>query len=439
MRTRSAFGGRGTSSMARNLHDSLGAGAGPGSARARLMWGLLVAVLALAMRLAAIGHWGQPVMSETVDQAEYVVLGQNIRQHGTFSYGQPHSWGTRTKLDAEGPFEPATARAPGYPFFISLFWSGKTPPLLEVQLAQAVLGTGVALLAYAIALHAFGLPCAILAGLASALGPLSVYVTSLLLSETLFAFLLTGSVWLWSRRQGVLAGCLLGAATLTRAVVLPLIGVVLLAGLLLKGDRRRNLAMAFVAIAVVACWTGRNYVATGSFVPVATYGFGANLLVGTIDVPYGSGNTFVTYMRDPDFKRLSESGLPVPEIEREMRRVALERVVAAPLDWLLVRLKQNLRYWLATGNHLSLHPVVKYSFVAGSVLYWLLVASGMILALRRWRELYLLALFPIIVSATHFIGSAEERYSLGIVPMATVFAAYAVTRLWAWRGAPRSR
>ena len=419
--------------MTRILSDGSVAGAGLATTRQRLLWGILVAALALALRLVAIQHWGQPDLPQTIDQGEYVLLGQNIRLHGTFSYGQPHTWGTRTKLDAEGPFEPAAARAPGYPFFISLFWSGKTPPLLEVQLAQALLGTIVAVFAYALALHFFGLGCAVLAGLASALAPLSVHITTLLLSETLFAFLLTGSVWFWARRQGVLAGLLLGAATLTRAIALPLVGVVLLAGLLLKADRRVNLTMALVALLVVSCWTVRNYVATGTFVPVATYGFGTNLLVGTIDVPYGSGNEFMTYVLDPDFKRLSQSDLPVPEAERQMRRVALERVAADPLNWLLVRLKQNPRYWLATGNYLSLNPLLKYSFVAGSALYWLLAAAGMVLARRRWRELYLLALFPIVGSATFFIGSAEERYSLGIVPMATVFAAYAVTRLWSWR------
>jgi 4-amino-4-deoxy-L-arabinose transferase-like glycosyltransferase len=316
-----------------------------------------------------------------------------------------------------------------YPFLIAALWWQDAPPSLQVRLVQVALGSIVAVLAYVMALEAFGLASAVIAGLAMALAPLSIYMTGLLLTETLFAFLMTVSVWFWTRRQGVLAGCFLGAATLTRAAALPLSGAVLLLGLLLKSDRRLNLKLGLVALAIVAPWTLRNAVTQGAFIPVANVGWGANLLFGTIDVPYGSGNEFVTFSQDPDVARIVAARPTPHDGEREMAAVAMARIGAAPLDWLWVRVKQYPRYWVGTGAFVSWHPAVKAAFVAGGIAFWLLVASGMFLARRRWRELYPLAVFPIVMSLAHFVGSAEERYSLGILPMAAIFAGYAVSVL----------
>ena len=63
------------------------------STRQRTGWAAAVAVLAVAMRLGAILYWGEPDLPRSVDQGEYVALGQNVRLHGAFSYGYPHPWG----------------------------------------------------------------------------------------------------------------------------------------------------------------------------------------------------------------------------------------------------------------------------------------------------------------------------------------------------------
>jgi len=338
----------------------------------RITAALAVVLVALVVRLVAISLWSGYDLRDTFDQGEYFALAQNVRLHGSFSYGEPHPWGVRAALDTPGPYEPTAARAPLYPFMVAALWWQHSSPTLEVRLVQAFLGTTVALLVYLIALQAFGLGAGLIAGLAMALAPLTVYTTAILLSETLFTFLLTASLWCWTRKQGVLAGLLLGAATLARAVSLPLIGVVLLLAILWKADRRLHFKIAVAALVVVTPWTLRNAVTQHAFIPVSSIGWGANLLLGTIDVPYGSGNEFATFDKDRDFTTIAR-GTPDPnDAERQMSKVAIERIRAAPLHWLWVRIKQYPRFWIGTGSFISMQPVVGYSFILGSAVFWAL-------------------------------------------------------------------
>lgn len=399
------------------------------SASRRKIGLLAVMLVALAVRLFALWHWGNYDLRDSIDQGEYVTLAQNLRLHGAFSYGQPHKWGSRVALDAPGPYEPTAARAPFYPFLVAALWWQDAPPLIEVRLVQVALGAAVAVLVYLIAFEAFGFSAALIAGLAMALAPFTASLTATLLTETLFSFLLTTSLWLWMRRRGVFAGIALGAATLTRAVVLPLIGVVLLLALVAKVNRPLHLKIALAALVVVLPWTARNVVTQHAFIPVNSMGFGANMLLGMVDVPYGSGNEFLTFIKDKGFMDIISSAPTAEEAERRMLKLAGERIGAAPLRWFWVRVKQYPRFWISTGSFVSQHPVVRCTFIVGSVAFWGIALAGMALARRRWRELYPIAFFPIMLAGTHFIGTNDDRYSLGLVPMAAIFAGFALSRL----------
>jgi 4-amino-4-deoxy-L-arabinose transferase-like glycosyltransferase len=284
-------------------------------------------------------------------------------------------------------------------------------------------------MAYLMALEAFGFGAAVVAGLATALGPFTLVTTALFYSETLFTFLFTASLWSWSRKRGILAGLLLGAATLTRSVCFPLIGIALLLALFAKTNRSLHLKLALAALVIVAPWTLRNAVTQHAFIPVANIGWGANMLIGTIDVPYGSGNEWITLSQDRGFMDIIESAPTADEAEKRMSALASERIRAAPLHWLWIRLKQYPRFWLGTGDFISMQPVVKYGYILGACAFWGLAGAGLFLARRRWRDLYPLALFPILLAGAHFLGSAEERYSLGLVPAAAVFAGSALIQM----------
>lgn len=250
--------------------------------------------------------------------------------HHAFSFGRPQHWIDESILDAPGPYEPTAARAPLYPLIIAALWSGDAPPRREVWLAQALLGMLVALMVYVIALKAFGFGAALVAGLAVALGPLTALMTALFLSETLFTFLFTASLWFWTRKNGAMAGIMLGAATLTRAVSLPLVGVVLLLGLLMKSNRAFHLKVASVALATIAPWTIRNALTQHAFIPVASVGWGANMLLGTIDVPYGTGPVSMAYAKDKGFWDIATTAETPQAAEKLMGAPAIERIRQAP-------------------------------------------------------------------------------------------------------------
>lgn len=403
------------------------------SRRKKALLGLLL--VALIVRLFAIWHWGNIRLEESIDQVEYATLAQNLRLHGTFSYGQPHPWGSRVHLDATGPFEPTAARAPFYPALVATLWWGKNPPILEMQLLQVVLGTAVVALTYLIGLAAFGFTAALIAGFAVALGPFTAAITANLMTETVFSFLMMGSIWLWLHRRGVLAGIALGAATLARAVFLPAIGVLLLLGLVVKLNRPVHLKIALAALLVVLPWTARNAIEMHAFIPVNSMGFGANTLLGSIDVPYGSGNEFLTFDKDQEFMGILRSAPTAEEAERRFMKAGLERIKADPLRWFWVRVHQYPRFWIGTGWIISQHKAVRYTFIVGSLLFWGTAFAGMALAWRRWRELYPIVFFPAMLAGAHFVGTNDERYSLGLVPSAAIFGGYAISRLIAWRAA----
>jgi 4-amino-4-deoxy-L-arabinose transferase-like glycosyltransferase len=385
--------------------------------------------LALIIRLLAIPVWGGYDLRSTFDQGEYIAIAQNVRLHGAFSYGEPHRWGERAALDAPGPYDRTAARAPLYPFMVVTLWWGHEPPVLAVRLVQVGLGGIVALMVYLMAFEAFGFGAALFAGLAMALAPLSAYTTVLLLSETLFTFLLTASLWFWTRKRGVLAGLMLGAATLTRGVCLPIIGALLLLSLVTKVNRALHLKIALMAIVVVAPWTIRNAISMHDFIPVNSIGFGANMLLGTIYVPYGSGNEFATFNQDKGFTDIAWFAPSAEDAERQMSQLAKQRILADPVHWFWIRLKQYPRFWIGTGSFVSPERIVRYAFILGSIVFWGAAAAGMFLARYRWRELYPIAFFPTLLAMTHFTGSGDDRYSLGLVPMAAIFAGHTLSML----------
>ena len=400
-------------------------------------------VFACAVRLAALLIWGVPNI-RGIDQTEYLALAQNLREHGSFSYGVPHRWGEPGILNSPGPFFPTAGRAPLYPAMIAALWWGDAPPLLQICLVQAVLGGFVALFVYLIALHSFAQRAALLAGLMVSLAPLATYTTTTILADTLFCFVLTCHVWLWDRRRGLAAGLMMGAAVLARAVLLPTALLIGVAALLLKFNRMLHARIMLGALLVIVPWTVRNAVTQHAFIPVATMGWGANVLLGTRDVPYGSGNPFLTYMQDQTFVDIIKDAPTEAEAEKLMLHEGLRRIVQKPLSWMALRIEQYPRLFFEGPAYLYSvlplpRPVIKYAYLLGAAAFVALSLSGLWLARSRWREIYHLALYPITLGATCFVGVVEERYSLAMVPMMAIFAGFALSRLAGWRAATLPR
>lgn len=402
--------------------------------------GAAILVLALGFRLLLM-LWLSLPAAQGVDASEYIALGQNLRLHGSFSFGAPHRWGQPGELNAPGPFVPTAARPPLYPLFIASLWWGDEPPFLALRLAQAVLGAFVAWLVYVLALNAAGAGVAVVAGLGMALAPTSSALALVALSETLFTALLVSCLWLWGEKRGLPSGLLLGAATLVRPITLFLVPLVGCVGLMSKFNRTVHLRIALGAVLVVAPWTVRNFVTQHAFIPVATYGWGSLLFSSTVYVPYGSGNPFAVWFGDKDSEAILASAPTIEQAERRLGAAALARIEDHPAHYVWTRLKEFPRNFLDHGTtFMSAVPlpaaVVKSLFAGLSAVFLLMSACGLYLSRRDWRRTYHISLVTLVLVALQFIGTANLRYGLPLVPPLMVFAAMGV---WHVKGALLSK
>lgn len=168
----------------------------------------------------------------------------------------------------------------------------RSTAIIVVRVLQALMATATCYFAYALARRLSGREnAALLVALLLAISPVFIIEASQVLSETVFVFLLVGGMWLYveslrRQRHGlallVLAGILLGAATLTRAVLLAFpFGLAI--HLLLAYGWRRGLGRAALLLLVyaltVSTWTVYTVTQWNRFV-VAGEGLPAFFYIG---------------------------------------------------------------------------------------------------------------------------------------------------------------
>ena len=383
---------------------------------------VLLFTLALSLRLIAIHIWRNADYSHG-DPSEYLALAHNLRYHGTFSFGEPHPWGADGSLNPPGPFLPTASRAPLYPIVIAMLWWKTVPPILWVRILQGILGAFTVLLTYRIALQV--LPrLAVLVGIAMALAPLTLRMTADVMSETLFAFLLTLGIYLWGLRRAWSAGAVLGLATLTRPVLLPFFILLLALGVLQRDQRKVYIKIAVGGMLVVIPWTVRNVIALHHLVLVNSQGWGSNLIFGTLDVAYGNGNPWF-YYTDTDIKRIISTTATESEGESQMIDESLRRIERHPLYWIWVRAKEYPRLFGDTATYLyEFGPprLIKIIFLLGSVVFLLLSVIGLWLAPPH------ITLFPIYFIVVQFPMLGDVRYSLPLTPLMVILSFVTLSR-----------
>jgi len=392
-------------------------------------WRTRIAIfaLALAVRLIALQLW--PTNADTLryDQSEYLSLGYHLAHFHTLSFGEPHKFAADGHFPGQGPVIPTAARAPLYPAFIAVLWSG--PPFSAIRTAQAIMGALSAVLVFEIGAATFGPPVGILAGLAYCLAPLTVQSVAMIISEPLFILLFLTGLRSWISKRYALAGFVFGLAILTRAVLLPFLVVLLV---IYAIRRVRGLpAIALVAAAVVLPWTIRNIVVLRQPILVNTEGWGSTLLEGTILVPYGSGSPWSIYSSHPAVRAAIDSTPDESQAEKEMLSSAVARIESNPLQWVIIRARQYPRLYLDTGTSIMqltrdprLNLPIKIIFAAGNAL--LLIAA----AIGGWKVRQQAEALPILSVIVYFAVIvfpvwAETRYSLPMTPELLILASVA--------------
>ena len=408
-------------------------------------WALVVFVAALTLRLIFL------LQFESVPLFETPVM--DMLYYHQLALGE-----LKSPEIVDGPY----FKAPLYPLFLNLvyglFGAGPWP----IRLVQTVIGSLSALLTFLIGLRLFGLRTGVVAGLiVAACGTLILYdgqllVPSLVIGLNLFSVycLIRG---LESARAGLflLSGLALGLSAIARPTVLLFVCAV--AVLLLWEHRRtprqvskKSLALfaAGVVLAIVPV-TARNYVKSGEFILIGTYG-GINLYIGnnldsdgvTTRLP-GTGLDWWGEGMMEDAIRLAETDvghkLSPSEQSTYWRNRAIREMVANP-GFFLKHLLRKLLLFIGgyeLANNFDVYyiahkaPLMKL-LLSRRVVYipWgvllPLAVFGMILVPnwtvdRRIVLAFLLTYLPMLL-----IFFVTARYRLPMLPFLVLFVSYAL-------------
>jgi len=402
-------------------------------------------VAGLVIRLALL--WSTAGLGPKVeDEQQYTRIAENVVA------GTGFSW-------AVG--QPTSIRPPLYPGLLAATWT-----LLGTTSFQAVRAIQI-LLSLATAASVFVLGRAAWNDRVGAAGaaicwlyPSLIFYDSLILTETLFTFLLiafvAATVTLVKTPRALAAiacGATLGLAALTRSVLWPL-PLILCPGLLLLIDVRlaRRVALAavvFVAYAVVvAPWAIRNTRLQGVVTVVDTMS-GMNLRMGNYEfTPDDRMWDAVSLTGEKNWVHgitndLGTGNITEGQKDKWAQRKAIEYIKAHPLETLRRSLIKFADFWglerefMAGVQQGMYSPPAWFSVLASAAIllaYALIAvagAAGIWIASPRDMRLHVILLMPVVVLVgAHAIAFGHSRYHLPLIPILGLYAsALAVQRM----------
>jgi 4-amino-4-deoxy-L-arabinose transferase-like glycosyltransferase len=338
---------------------------------------LLVAAVSLAVRLAVV-VWAAGRFPPTADGAFYHQIATRIAE------GHGYTW-----LWPDGAVTYAAHYPVGYPAMVALGYAIFGPKPVVAMTLNAVIGAAAAVAAWSLLRRGSGgARLALAGGLAVGLHPVLVAYTAAVMTEGVTTSLLVVAAAVAARARDareprrwiVLAGVLMGVATLVRPQSLalaPVLGWLAVTGRD-AGVRRAALgaaAVTAVALALCAPWTARNCVRMERCALVSVNG-GWNLAIGTqtdtggwheITVPEACKTVFQEAAKDECFGR-----------------EAMKAIAREPLSW-LARAPAKLR---RTFDYVGAAPWYLHTANASSFPFRAMVALG---AVETFAQRLLLA------------------------------------------------
>ena len=422
-------------------------------------WYLGIVVLALLTRLCVFAiNSSHPVpFMLAPDSHGYISAGESLRSHFAI-------------LDGAGA--PTWSRVPGFPLLLALcFKTGIASPdhIRGAILVQILLGSfGVAMAARTTHLLAGSTPAAWV-GVLLAVEPSSIAYSNMLLSETLYTFMLLAALmacWRWLRSSSLaslaLFAALVGTLPLIRPIALylpPLLSLII--GLDRRSARRWTPALLFVVISSLpaAAWCGRNYYYLGSAeldrigpLAQAIYARNIELEAGAPATPGPEAQPW-----EPEFAK--QRGLTVPEAIRVQKQYFWRTVAAHPagaVAHLLVTAVLTLGVpsgllplqlldnppGYEEGSFLGrLAWLTQLGPLSGIIILGMVISVGgfglipiVVLRARRWdpvkKRLVILIVLLVIyhLSFASFLRQQGDRYRAPIVPLLAMTLVLGLTR-----------
>jgi hypothetical protein len=344
--------------------------------------------------------------------------------------GPARAWAAGEGLRENGA--PLQSRLPAYPLVLgALIRAGGDDPRIFGLANVSFLVGGILLVAFLLRERGPDLVGAV-CGLAMVYPPF-LTSTGMVLQESLIALLLALVLALgWRAMESgspalaLATGAALGAAGLAKVTALPLVVPI---GLLLavneRKDRVRRLAaLGAGTLIVVAPWVVRNAVVFGHAELTNNNG-GITTLGGTVSNEIADWYRFPEYLAARD-RWQAEGGGSASSLDRELYRVAVQRIEADPARWLSLAAERLLRFMLParhwffqTGRSVpaSLGPW----YLAALGIQAALFASALLVLARTWRRRgpWTHLLPPLVVfhhMAVYALSYASPRYNVTVAP-----------------------
>lgn len=395
---------------------------GSGEALSRLFAGRLPVLwlfaTALIVRLlfnALLIGMETPTQDTFSDWKEYDLVGMSLASGTGFTiYGQPY-----------------LIHPPGYPLFLGLLYLLFGHSYAAVKVAQSLLGALTCVVILLVGERLFTRRVGLVAAALAAVYPHLVYYSGILMSETLFVFLSTLCLYALVRlredpspRRMALAGLVLGLASLTRPMLLFMPALLLVWMWVELGSTRRALVVTatlwlWMAL-VILPWTVRNYVVTGTFVPI----------VATHWVTlYGANNPTILANQDAVGGWVDPEPMTPDEYRAAYLAFMSEMLFQRPLDLVKLELHKLKRFWslfpkTQTPGRDALINLLSYG--------WLLplFLAGMILAARMQPAPGILYLWVAYFCLLTLVLHGTTRYRQPLEPVILLFAAFTLVRVW---------
>jgi 4-amino-4-deoxy-L-arabinose transferase-like glycosyltransferase len=356
---------------------------------------------------------------------------------------------------------PTVYRAPLWPFTIagiSLIFGTSD---YFARLFLSLIGSGTCVLVYLFARDLFGWRIGVLAGIFAAIYPELYIYDGWLYAESLFTFLLFAVCYGLYRLQRtpernwriwITCGVLLGLLSLTRPNGIIVIGFFIVWAIIMVWQKllswrvaaRGVLVTTFIALALIAPWTLRNYLASHTLIPVAIgdgtvlLGSYNNMVLTRSAYPGGPKGIWINpIFSRPDMVRLFplHTCTPPCEVTREAtyKDAAVqwirENIAVMPhlLKLHFINMWQPDTYEadLPTARFTQLHStqLVLRMMKTWPTYLFILAAFGLLVTSWRWRELLFIYFMIFLTIAQNIIYYGIPRFRAPIEPMLILLAA----------------
>lgn len=395
----------------------------------------LIALLILAIFLGLvlrIGAWNQKANTDrlqySTDSVQYTTIAKNLLA-GNGYRGADHMLTRKGELTA--------FYAPGYPLFIAGLYAVFGESQKAILIAHILLGLLSIYLVYLLGARLYSETAGVIAAFVFGLNPQIIHYEFLLISETLFIFLVLVIAILMvdvlnddnsSLRQYALMGLLLGAAYLCRQTALILPAVFAAAVLFKYKDKgllwvaKRLSVFAALAFLVIVPWAVRNYIVFGEFM-FGTTTAPATLWWGTYEeTGKPLGPLIDEYKRKhPDKSEIEMSHMMSAEAKKRLTGMNISQFGTMMLH----RLRRMFGY---PAKHVDIHGAQTKTGMFYSFLY--LGLLGFFIGARQHPERAIFGWYIVLTFCLHMATLAVFRYSMPMVPFLAIGLSFCLVKLF---------